>query len=313
MQNNQKMARPKKDPSEQLKVFSTMRFISNVNYLPATGYALEKYFEPENFKTSKSTGRLIRSSKWDRYLKKGVRPEGKSLESIKSKCPSAYKHYCSPFWEAIKTKEKSESEWEDFYLTLNRQVMLFVFEFLNDPKLTDGRVKEENQPLIKLIRIGDDHAVAALIGLTRQFRQNRIHHDYIETQLFNLMFNFMSYFFSYDAVLIIYKYLFEQFFNCLEYRLRELRWPNDAEEMISIENKNLLLAENLGMVATYEQQREFFFWKSMGDNFEIIQEMTNAFYESKWILTNHPKGLKWLIQCLNKTRPKNKKLNTEYI
>lgn len=126
----------------------------------------------------------------------------------------------------------------------------------------------------------------------------------------------MSDFFSYDAVLIIYKYLFEEFFNCLEYRLRALPWPNNSaivSKMISIENKNLLLAEDLGMVATYEQRREFFFWKSMGDNFEIIQEMTNAFYESKWILTDHPKGLKWLIQCLNKTRPKNKKLNTEYI
>ncbi len=49
-----------------------MKFIANVIGLPATGYAFEKHFEPDNFKLSKGTGRLIYSGKWDRYFKKGI-------------------------------------------------------------------------------------------------------------------------------------------------------------------------------------------------------------------------------------------------
>jgi hypothetical protein len=246
-----------------------------------------------------------------------VCPEGKSLDSIKNRCPSAYKHYCSPFWQAIQVKERSDREWEDFYRTLDERVVYLVFEFLHNPKQPYEGIKSEKKPLVKLIRIGDDHAVAALIGLTRQFGRNLIQHDYIETQLYNIMFNFMSEFFSYDAVLPVYQFLYEQFLNRPEAdRLRLSPWPNDANtvfKIIGIEYKNLLIAEDLGMVATYQQRREFFFWKYMGDRFEIIKEMTYALDENKWALTDHPKGLKWLIHNLNKTRPKNHKLDTRYL
>ncbi len=316
MQNNPKMGRPKKDPSEKLKVISTMKFIANVLRLTATGYSFEKYFEPNNFKESKGTGRLIYSGKWDRYFAKGVNPSVKSLACIEQKCPAALKHYNSPFWEAIQVKEKSQSEWEAFYLKLDKQVTILVFEFINNPQIFDGRIKKENQPLVKLIRIGNDQAVAALIGLTRQFRENIFLHDYIETQLYNILFNFLSDFFSYDVVIDVYSYLFEYCLHNSDKRFRSSPWPNDAKtvsKMIAIEHKNLLIAEDLGMVATYEQRREFYFWKFIGDGFEIVKEMTNALYERKWILSNHPKGLKWLIHHLNKTCPKNRKLNTEYI
>lgn len=316
MPNNLKMGRAKKDPSEQLKVNSTMKFVANVLGLPATGYAFEKYFEPNNFKLSQGTGRIIYSGKWDRYFTKGLNPSVKSLACLKQKCPAAFKHYNSPFWDAIQTKERSEKEWEVFYLTLDKKVTLLVFEFLENPKLFDARIKKENQPLVKLIRIGNDQAVAALIGLTRQFRQNVFLHDYIETQLYNILFNFLSDSFSYDVVIDVYAHLFEYFLQNDDNRYRPTPWPNDARtvsKIISIEHKNLLIAEDLGIVATYEQHREFYFWKYLGDRFEIVKEMTNALYEKKWVLSDHPKGLRWLIQQLNKTRPQNRKLNTEYI
>ncbi len=114
-------------------------------------------------------------------------------------------------------------------------------------------------------------------------------------------------------VIDVYSYLFEYCLHNSEKRFRPSPWPNDAKtvnKMIAIEHKNLLIAEDLGMVATYEECREFYFWKFIGDRFEIVKEMTNALYEQKWVLSNHPKGLKWLLQQLNKTRPKNRKLNT---
>lgn len=74
-----------------------------------------------------------------------------------------------------------------------------------------------------------------------------------------------------------------------------------------------MIAEDLGIVSTYEHEREFYFWKLMGDRFEIVKEMSYALRDEKWKLTDHPKGLKWLIQQLNKTRARNAKLNIDYV
>lgn len=310
------MARPQKNPSESLRVASTMSCIASEHRLPLSGYAFEKYFEPENFRSSKKSGREYRSGKWDRYIKKGVMPTGKSLICIEKKCPYAYAHYRSPLWEAIQAKNRTEYEWQQFYLQLTVQVSSEVFDFLSNKRIMDGRFKKENMPLVKLIRIGNDHAIAALIGLLQQFRKEVLCYDYIETKLYNVIFNFLSHFFPYDIVLYVYKYLYEEILSAPVVRFRESPWPDDLNtvaKIISIEHKNLLIAEELGIVSTYEQGREFYFWKMIGDRFEIVREMTNALYENEWRLTSHPKGLKWLIQKLNKTRARNRKLNTEFI
>ncbi|MBE0368297.1 hypothetical protein [Pseudoalteromonas aurantia] len=317
MLNQHVMARPKKALSKKLQAISTMCAISCEMHMPLSGYAFEKYFEPENFKESKRTGKTYRSDKYDRFIKNGVSPTGKSLSRIKEKCPHAYQHYCSPFWLAIEEKQRTQNQWQEFYLQLDESVKSLVFEFLWHGKILDGRVKQENMPLIKLIRIGNDHAIAALIGLLlQQCNQDACAFEYIETQLYNVIFNFLSYFFPYNIQLTIYAYLYNQILNKPQERIRESPWPDNLEDvayMLQIENKNLLLAEDLGLVWSCEQGREFYFWKMMGDRREIVKEMSLAHRHGQWKLTDHPKGLKWLIKKLNTTRPKSEKLSTEYV
>lgn len=157
------MARPKRTEVDELRSKSTMWFIIYSEFLSSNGNALEKFFEPESIKQSEKSGRFYRSNKWYRYFNNGVRPIGSALNLIRDMTPGAYAHYESPFWNAISVGERSDSKWTEFYLTLDAEVQKRVFLFLSDPDYSMYRTKRKRRPLEQLIRIGNDHAIAALI------------------------------------------------------------------------------------------------------------------------------------------------------
>ena len=146
------MTRPKKDPIERLKVKYLLHYVAQVEHLRLTGYALEKYFEPENIKTSPNTGQLYDSGKWRRFLKYGITPGKKSISRIAEHCPSGLKAYHSPFWQALTLTKRDETQWHTFYNNLNEKVAAIAFDYIDNPRLLDERMLEDNKPLNKLIR-----------------------------------------------------------------------------------------------------------------------------------------------------------------
>ena len=309
------MTRPKKDPIERLKVKYMLHFIARINDLRLTGYALEKHFEPENIKISPNTGQLYDSGKWRRFLKHGITPSKKSMSRIKEHCPSALKTYHSPFWQALTLIERDEDQWHEFYNSLNKNVSTIVLDYIENPRLFDERMNEVNKPLKKLIRIGDDHAVAALIALFRQYSEPVLINDDIETHLYNVFFNFLSRFCPHSFLPELYTYVYDNIFQRQILRARASTWPDSVEVveyMLSIEQKNEMMAEDLMIIDRHTTAREFFYWKYRGNKPIIIQEMAEAFNHEKWKLPDSNQGLKWLLKALNKSRPKKHKFGEVY-
>jgi len=309
------MTRPKKDPIERLKVKYLLHYIAQVKHLRLRGYALEKYFEPENIKTSPNTGQLYDSGKWRRFLKYGITPGKKSMSRIAEHCPSALKAYYSPFWQALTLTERDETQWHTFYNSLNEKVAAIALDYIDKPRLFDERINEDNKPLNKLIRIGDDHAVAALIALLRQYNEPVMINDDIETHLYNMFFNFLSRFCPDSFFPELYTYIYDNIFQHRPLLARESPWPDSVEvveHMLWIEQKNTMMAEDLMIIDRHTTAREFFYWKYRGNKPLIIHEMAEAFYHEKWKLPDSDQGLKWLLKALNKSRPKNHKFGEVY-
>ncbi len=289
--------------------------------IPLRGYALEKFFEPEKIIKNENSKAVSRPCKWDRYIKYGVEPHDNNLEKIKTMCPNAYKLYGSPLWAAIATQPVQHGYWESFIATLDIEVKSLAFEFLAHPSIIYTRKSNlDKKPLYKLVRIGNDQAIAALIGLLRHYLSigQWLILDIIETHIYNVIFNFLSnppfcyqvnaiFFFMLNHILDYERY---------DYMRERPLWPSSPEklgEIIWIEQKNRKMAESLGLISTLKQSREFYFWKHLGNNQLIVIEMALSLRRRKVFLKDRPKGLKWLITKLNKTRPRNQKLNTHVL
>jgi len=85
-----------------------------------------------------------------------------------------------------------------------------------------------------------------------------------------------------------------------------------VENMLWIEQKNTMMAEDLMIIDRHTTAREFFYWKYRGNKPLIIHEMAEAFKHETWKLPDSSLGLKWLIKKLNKSRPKNHKFGEVY-
>lgn len=312
------MARPKVDPADRLKIKSAMNLIALNEALPFSGYALEKFFEPENIKVSPNTTQKYDSGKWRRFLKQGNQPGKKSLNRITELTPYAIRHIASPFWLSIQLKPRNKIGWFEFYNSLEKEVEDLALEFISNPHELDPERKVEDRSLEKLIRIGNDHAVSALIGLLRQHSTNLFVRDAIETSLYNILFNFLARFCPSVFLPELYTYLYENILNTNEERFRETPWPNSIDlviDMYRVEQKNLFLAEDLMLIDSYTPHSEFYYWKYRGNKPLIIREMADILYNPN-VGQEAPKtkkGLRWLIGRLNKNRPHDKQLSNTFL
>ncbi|MCP4058041.1 MAG: hypothetical protein GY738_12140 [Pseudoalteromonas sp.] len=303
------MARPKKDLAERLRVKSMMHFIAEAECLPFKPHVLEKHFEPENVKTSATNGQIYNSGKWRGYFNDGNFPGKKSYGRIWDRCPDAIRHLTSPFWDAVQQKRRSYDEWVAFYRRLDAQTEAAVLSFIANPQLLFNKKARVHRSVDALIRVGDDHSIAALIGLFRQYERTAMIQAVIEEALRKILFGFLARFCPKTFTSTLYHYLYTTIFTKCRTRQNSRRpWLSsvpDAVQNIQKEINNFELAERLSLVDSHTTHAEFFYWKARGNQLLIIQEMEELLFvpTQNHDLPRSQKGLRWLIKKLNRERP----------
>lgn len=315
-----KTGRPPKNPAEKLRVKILITAIGMQNDSLKNGYQLERYFNPERL--SYVDGETKRSGKWDHYVKYGTKPSVTVLEQIEREYDWAYNFYALNLWKALQSGEQSKVYWCEFYLSFDKKLQRLCHRFKS--YMAGDFLKEKSQKsavLYKLFRIGTPDALACMIALLRESAEDDspFEYDYIETAVFNMIFWIIGeapFFYHLDE---IFSYLVDQIFVSGNDDLRLMRsspWTLTNSELItrvSINNKNVMLAEDISLISTSSEKREFIYWKFKGDSHLIVKEMAEALHTKKYYLPNSKRGLKWLIKKLNKTRKKARRLNLEFI
>jgi|GEM_PF-4375431 len=312
------MARPTKDPVEYLRVKYMMHLIACKEHLPLSGYALERFFEPENIKPRKYTELTYDSGKWRRFLHQGVSPGTKSYSRIQEKAGYALKYLSSPIWDALETKHKDAAAFDALYRRLDKDTQNEVNNFIAIAHRVDVRADRKSFPLQRLIRKGDENAMAALFGLFRQFNHHVFVHDIVETALYNVIFNFICRFCPFTFYSELYQFIYQNFFYTVPKRFRASPWPESLEViqyMIWIESKNMMLAEDLGLIDDSTSHEEFYFWKHRANKHLVIHEMASIYEEPNFsgLSPTSSKGLRWMMKKLNKGRPSEQQLSIEKI
>lgn len=315
-----KTGRPPKNPIEKLRVQVLMTAIRMQNQNLKSGYQLERYFNPEQL--SYVDGETKRSGKWDHYIKNGTKPSIAVLEQIEEEYDWAYSFYSLNLWKALQSGKQSPVYWCEFYLSLDKNLQRLCHRFKSYMASDFLKEKSEKSAILdKLIRVGTPDALACLIALLRESADDGspFEYDYIETAIFNMIFWIIGeapFFYHLDET---YTYLVDHIFVSGNDDLRVMRstpWILTSSELttrVSINNKNIMLAEDISLISTLSETREFIYWKLKGDSHLIVREMAEAFNTKKYYLPDSKWGLKWLIKKLNKTRKKAHKLNLEFI
>jgi len=85
--------------------------------------------------------------------------------------------------------------------------------------------------------------------------------------------------------------------------------------MIWIESKNMMLAEDLGLIDDSTSHEEFYFWKHRANKHLVIHEMASIYEEPNFsgLSPTSSKGLRWMMKKLNKGRPSEQQLSIEKI
>lgn len=285
-----------------------------------TGYQLEKLFEPHLIKIE--DGVTKRSCKWDRYLK-GTTPRKEFLALIKRKYPEVIKLYNSSLWRALRTGQQGEEYWIKLYQSLSPEIRNLGFQYRSLENVSFMSIgKRKHEVLDKLFRIGNTESLTCLISLLRESNENKewTSYDYIETRIFNLIYWIIggTRFFGSRQQLLSYlkQYVFTMDLHDNPL-LRESPWnlsSQQVDERININYKNICLAEDLELISTKEDLREFVYWKMKGNNFLIVREMVDILYSKKSKLAeSNEQGLKWLVEKLNKSRSKSQKIVNRFI
>jgi hypothetical protein len=297
-----------------------MAAIQMQNHSLKTGYQLERYFNPE--KLDYIDGETKRSGKWDHYLKSGTKPSITVLKQVEQEYAWAYNYYTLSLWKVLRSGKQSKIYWCEFYLSLDKKLQRFCYRFKSF--MAGDLLKRKSQKsavLDKLFRIGTPDALACLVALLRESadEDSPFEYDYIETTVFNMIFWIIGeapFFYHLDE---IYTYLVEHIFvkgNDRMLLMRATPWTltsSDLATRVSINNNNILLAEDIGLISSRSETREFIYWKFKGDSHLIVKEMAEALYTSHYNLPDSKRGLKWLIKKLNKTRKNSRKLSLEII
>ncbi|MBD0781814.1 hypothetical protein [Pseudoalteromonas maricaloris] len=276
------------------------------------GYQLEKLFEPNSIK--KVDGVFKRSCKWDRYIK-GVTPNKNALKLVYDKFPHAIELYDSLLWESLQVGPLPEFYWEQFYLKLPINLKRLANRFRSYKSESFYKLgKNKQHALNEIRRVGNLDALACMFALMRECSANGDYgtYDFIETAIFNLIFWTLSKEPFFRCRSKIFVFLVTHIFIGDEAkRLRDTPWNLTLEQIngfIYINQKNILLAEDLQLVIGDDELYEFIYWKSVGDSKLIVKEMAQAFRCELWEVKDSQMGLKWLIKQLNKTRKSDRKI-----
>lgn len=302
-----KRGRPPKNPIDFLKAKVLTSAIEMYNPKLNTGYQLEKFFEPDRFKGPRLD--VTRKCNWDRY-RNGVVPSKKWIRAIKQYYPRAIDYFDSPLWTAMRAGEQSEQYWSDFYLNLSVRLRNICYQFksggLNG---IDGLNTQKKKALHKLVRIGTHESTACLIALYREnkFKNNFIAGESLVNTLHHEALWLLSYFPFCEYSHEIFDYL-KKYVVILSDRPKFLVTSCPFHEMsfhqvaahIEINQKNTLLAEDIGLAMNPAEQAEFRYFKYRGDKTLIVYEMAELYTRPDFILSHAKKGLRWLIKKMKK-------------
>ncbi len=320
MKEKMRIGRPPTNPVERIRVKILMTAINMQNQSLKTGYQLERYFNPERL--TYIDGETKRSGKWDHYRKKGTTPSSSVLKSIKKEYPWAYALYESKIWTTLQCGHQSKYYWSEFYLSCDPELQRLCYRFKSYNAGDFLKFKSKKRiALNKLFKIGTLDALACLIALLRESIEDEspFEYDAIETTVFNLIFWIIGEAPFFHHIKELYQFLVDYIFVSDNHQFRLLRstpWSLTKNEIgirISINNKNIMLAEDISLISTREETRKFIYWKHKGDSRLIVKEMADAFYQNKYAIPDSKHGLKWLIKKLNKTRQADQQLSRVYI
>jgi len=315
-----KIGRPPTNPAEKLRVKILMTAMNMQNESLKTGYQLERYFNPERLKYI--DGETKRSGKWDHYRKNGTKPSSSVLVKINKEYPWAYAYYESNLWKVLQCGEQSKSYWSEFYLSCNAELQRICYRFKSYTAGDFLKNKSKKQKsLDKLFKIGTLDALACMIALLRESidDDSPFEYDAIETAVFNMIFWNIGEAPFFQHLEELYEFLLEHIFVNEDHKFRWLRstpWTltqKNVYDRTSTNNNNILLAEDIGLISTRLEIRQFIYWKHKGDNHLIVKEMAEALYQNEYAIPDSKHGLKWLIKKLNKTRDNDQKLSLDII
>lgn len=287
--------------------------------IKCTGYQLEHYFEPNKIVENQSTGLIIRSCKYDRYLQMKSFPSRNTLLAIERKIPTASQFLTQEIWQSLICNPPDSAYWMQFYQNLRPGLQRHVFRMKPSSDQNFEQKKMRYLTINAIYREGDQQALACLIALMRQARasEHYLVYDMIETAVYNLIFFVLSYEPYYSVRNEIINYVKSQIVeNDINCRIRESPWTiteADVDTICGINRKNILLAEDLGLATTNKEMIELFYWKHHGNKHLIVKEMAQACRVQKYELPDSDRGLKWLITNINKSRSPTNKIPTDIL
>lgn len=304
--------RPKRNPVEIIWTLVLMREACFAAKIEFKGCQLEKHFEPETIKLHRS-GTLQRSGKWDRYVRGKSTPGQETIDKIKKRYPELHHYYFSdsPLWAAMRAGEQTDEYWITFYQSLRPSLQKHIFVSDTGQSTRLKRRKLRSSSIDAILREGDLDALACLVALMRDGQNPPPSFKYqnLELAVYNLLFwtltasvpgSFSHLIWAYFVTFIIEK--------DRTYFHHENLWQLSREEItdvVSFHHASMLKAEDLGLILQGKQTREFLYWKYKGNSQLIFKEIVEAQKVEKYELKEAPRGLKWLVKQLNKTRPKS--------
>lgn len=311
--------RPPKNPIEELTVKTVFSAIEMLNPQLNNGYQLEKHFEPHLIKYC--DGVTTRSNKWDRYLK-GTMPNKVVRKLIYDRYPNAAKYFDISLWEALKAGNQSLQYWSDFYFQVDEELRNLCYRFKSTKNASFASVGKQKARIIDaLVRISTLESLSCLIALLREsaHHENIVEHDALESALFNSIFWTLGqvpfYSLRHEILHYLKTYTVRQGLKS-SLLLRSSPWNLsnlEVDRRIIIDQFNTGLAEDLGLLINLSERQEFLYWILKGDSSLIMQEMHDARKVEKYETLNSPRGLRWLIDKLNKNRSNDKKQDIHFV
>ena len=292
-----------------------MHKVSEIAGVKFIGYRLEQHFEPEKIDTSEE-GFIVRSCKWDRYVRGLVSPSPATIAMIENRYPveNLSRLYHSALWRALAAGEQSETYWTQLYKNLRLSLQCHIYKATPDANSPFQRKKLRSSDIKAIQKEGDLEALACLFALLRDghVRSPSFIYQEVELAAYNLLlwtmrhnwlFPFLSEFWDYlkSHIIEINRSYFHHYSMWNDH-------PTKTIPMISSLIQCLSLADELNIIDPDKESNIFLFWFYQGKIRLILEEMDEASKAEKYELKNSRLGLKWLVGKLNSSRPKSRRM-----
>lgn len=141
----------------------------------STAYALEQHFEPESFRRRTNNDKPSYRCKWQNYEIGLHTPQPRLLERVNSLLPGSLQELRHPLWDVLKLKPNRSTLSETFLQRLNPKVLAVLLKQTGDMEVHFERAMVTRALIIKLKKIADLDALAALVWLLYEalFNKNR--------------------------------------------------------------------------------------------------------------------------------------------